>query len=264
VDPSQLEQVIINLAVNARDAMPEGGQLTLETANVVLDEEFTRAHTALSPGEYVMVAVSDTGTGLSDEAKAHLFEPFFTTKEPGKGTGLGLATCYGIIQQNRGHIMAYSESGRGTTFNIYLPRVDEQPTQAPPPEMVQFVVRGDETVLLVEDDPSVRSLAAEALREWGYTVIVAIDGEEALRLATVRRTETVHLLLTDVVMPHIGGQKLAERLRETRPGLRVLFMSGYTDRDVFDEHLVGTGIGFLQKPFTPLALLRKVREVLDG
>jgi len=262
VDPGQLEQVIINLVVNARDAMPRGGKLTLETANVHLDADYARFHAGVTPGDQVMLAVSDTGIGMTDEVKAHLFEPFFTTKERGKGTGLGLATCYGIVQQNGGHIWAYSELERGTTFKIYLPRVEGPPSALPPHIENSHMPRGNETILLVEDDPSVRSLATHILCNQGYAVLRAADGEEALRLVQDAGV-AIHLLVSDLVMPHVGGKVLAERLSAIQPDLKVLFTSGYTDNVIVRNGVLDRGIAFLQKPFTPAALARKVREVLD-
>jgi len=264
VDPGHLEQVLVNLAVNARDAMPHGGRLTLETANIQFEQERTGRLISPIPGEYVMLAVSDTGVGMTDEVKTHLFEPFFTTKEVGKGTGLGLATCYGIVKQSGGWIRAYSEPGQGTTFKIYFPRVQEPPAGLPPRDQVGFLPRGTETILLVEDEVLVRSLATQILRDQGYTVLEATNGEEALQIVQQQEGQPIHLLLTDVVMPQMGGKALADRLRATRPGLKVLFASGYMDEEVWDLGVSDLGIGFLQKPFTPGALARKVREVLDA
>ena len=261
-DPAQLQQVVLNLAVNARDAMPHGGKLTLETANADLDGEYAATHPGVQPGQYAMLAVSDSGVGLSAEAKAHLFEPFFTTKPSGAGTGLGLATVYGIVKQAGGHVSAYSEPERGTCFKIYLPRTAEapagEPTAPAPP-----IRRGWETVLVVEDEPRVRELAARALAEAGYRVLQAATGGEALALAA-GMDQPIHLLVTDVVMPDTGGKQLADGLRASRPGLRVLYVSGYTQDAVVHEGVLDAGVHFLPKPFTPRTLQEKVRAVLDG
>ena len=229
IDPGQFEQVLVNLAVNARDAMPEGGRLLIETGNIELDADFARQHATVQPGPHVLLAVTDTGFGMDPEVLAHIFEPFFTTKEVGKGTGLGLATCYGIVKQNRGSIWVYSERGRGTTFKIYLPRADAAVESREVPEPRQAdALRGSETVLLVEDESVVRALAADALRRHGFQVLTASTGTEALELAgqTLRPFD---VLVTDVVMPQMGGQQLAEHLLAQTPALKVLFISGYTD-----------------------------------
>jgi PAS domain S-box-containing protein len=261
-DAGQLEQVIMNLAVNARDAMPRGGKLTIETANVDLDDTYARRHTTVRPGSYAMIAVSDTGAGMSDETLAHMFEPFFTTKERGKGTGLGLATVYGIVKQSGGSVWVYSEVGKGTTFKIYLPVVEEgvavEPTPAEPVSLA-----GSETVLLVEDEKSVRALSRSILERYGYTVLEAGSGKEGLEVAR-QFPLPIHLVLTDVVMPEMGGTDLASQLETLRPGVRVLYMSGYTDDAIFRHGLLTKGRSFLQKPFTPEALARKVREALRG
>jgi PAS domain S-box-containing protein len=261
-DPAQVEQVIVNLAVNARDAMPDGGRLTIEAANVVLDQDYAASHLDALPGEYVLLAVNDDGIGMSDEVKAHLFEPFFTTKGEGKGTGLGLATVYGIVSQSGGHIWCYSEEGRGTSFKIYLPRA--QGVEAPARRFDQGgdLPLGSETVLLVEDEPAVRELAARVLRGQGYTVLEAPNGAEALGLAR-QRQGAVHLLVTDVVMPGLSGKALVAKLSSICPGLKVLFMSGYTDDAIIHQGVLESGMAFLQKPFGPQALARKVRGVLD-
>jgi CheY-like chemotaxis protein len=264
VDPSQLEQVVVNLAVNARDAMPYGGRLSLETSNVRLNEEEARRYAGASAGDYVRLSISDTGIGMTDEIKAHLFEPFFTTKEIGKGTGLGLATCYGIVKQCGGWIQAYSEPEHGTTFKIYFPAVRETPTELPPRDGTGFLPRGDETILLVEDESLVRSLAARILRDQGYSVLEAVNGDEALQVVQLYGEKPIHLLLTDVVMPQMGGKALADRLRAIHPELRILFASGYSESSVYDLGISEAGVGFLQKPFTPGVLARKVRAVLDS
>jgi PAS domain S-box-containing protein len=257
LDPSQLEQVLVNLAVNARDAMPGGGRLELSTACVSVDET---SKLPLAPGRYVRVSVRDTGHGIDAAAREHLFEPFFTTKAPGKGTGLGLATCYGIARQCGGHIAVESAPGAGARFDVYLPRV-EGPASPPPDTQKGPPPRGSETVLLVEDEPPVRRVALRALRENGYRVIEAADGDEALARAR-RHPGPVHLLVTDVVMPRMGGIELARRLRALRPETRVIHVSGYVEPSRWD--VPGVSGAFLQKPFLPETLLRKVREVLDA
>ena len=262
-DPGQLEQVVMNLAVNARDAMPTGGKLTLETANVDLDEAYAADHYPARAGPFVMLAVSDTGIGMSEETQAHMFEPFFTTKEKGKGTGLGLATVYGIIKQSGGFIWVYSEVGHGTTFKLYLPRVEELAERAAAPAHTRArPARGTETILVVEDEAPVRNVARQVLERHGYTVLEAARAEAALDIAT-RYSGTIHLLLTDVVMPGLNGRELASRLADLRPDARVIFMSGYTDEAVTRHGVLEPGSAYVQKPFTPDAIARKVREVLD-
>ena len=260
-DPSQLEQVIVNLAVNARDAMPRGGTLRIETGNVELDEAYARRHPGASPGRFVVLAITDTGHGMDAAVKARIFEPFFTTKEPGKGTGLGLATVFGIVKQSGGSISVDSAPGQGTTFKVYLPRVDEAVDQAVTPG-APTVARGSETILLVEDDHEVRALARETLEGNGYVVISAASPAEALRLAS-SHPGRIHLLVTDVVLPQLSGRGLAERLTSDHRDLRVLYMSGYTDDAMMRHGVLEEGTAFLQKPFTPSALLTKVRERLD-
>jgi two-component system cell cycle sensor histidine kinase/response regulator CckA len=263
-DAGQLEQVILNLAVNSRDAMPSGGLLTLETANVDLDEAYCREHLDVSPGRFVMLAVSDTGLGMDAETRSRIFEPFFTTKGPGKGTGLGLATVYGIIKQSGGHVLVYSELGRGTSFKIYLPRVGESAEAREPADNgVEEAPGGRETVLLAEDDSAVRGVVASVLGQKGYRVLQATNGAAAVELARMHPGD-IRLLVTDLVMPGMTGRDLAEQLTAGRPNLRVLFMSGYTDDAVIRQRVLEEGAPFLQKPFTPRALATKVREVLDG
>ncbi|MGO8787746.1 MAG: PAS domain S-box protein [Terriglobia bacterium] len=260
-DPGQIEQVIMNLAVNARDAMPAGGTLTLETANVDLDETYARGHIPVKPGSYVMLAVTDTGCGMDAATQAHIFEPFFTTKESGKGTGLGLATVYGIVKQHGGNIWVYSEAGQGTAIKIYLPRIEIGATQVETKRPTTRELRGSETVLVVEDEPSVRSLMVRLLRSMGYWVLEASRADEAL-MVCLRHKGPIHLLLTDVVMPQMSGRDLLDRLRPLRPDIRVLFTSGYTEEAVHRRVLEG-GAAFLQKPFMEEALAGKVRDVLD-
>jgi signal transduction histidine kinase/ActR/RegA family two-component response regulator len=262
IDPGQLEQVIMNLAVNARDAMPDGGKLTLETSSVELDEAYARTHWPATAGRFALLAVSDTGVGMSKETRARIFEPFFTTKEVGKGTGLGLATVYGIVKQSGGFIWVYSEPGQGTTFKIYLPRVDEAPTVRPPSTATNSLL-GTETILLTEDAPALRAAAHQILERYGYTVLDAPSSTAALTLAR-SRAGPIHLLLTDVVMPGMSGRELAERFSANRPGVKVLYMSGYTNDAVVRHGVLRPGIAYLQKPFTPDGLARKVREVLDS
>jgi two-component system cell cycle sensor histidine kinase/response regulator CckA len=261
-DPGQIEQVILNLAVNARDAMPSGGQLILETANVKLTEEYSWRHVSVHPGDYVMLSVTDTGSGMDAETLSHIFEPFFTTKGVGKGTGLGLSTVYGIIQQSGGHIGVHSELGQGTTFKIYLPMVEEPLEAAGSRTWLMETPRGVETVLVVEDEEMVRSLASLTLRMKGYKVLEAINGEEALR-ACEYDNAPIHLLLSDVVMPQMSGRELAQRLIQIRPTMKVLYMSGYTDNAVSHHGILDAGLEYIQKPFSPESLVRRVREVLD-
>jgi two-component system, cell cycle sensor histidine kinase and response regulator CckA len=264
-DPGQMEQVILNLAVNARDAMPQGGKLVIETRNVQLDEAYARNHEGISPGRYVRLTISDTGIGMDAETQARMFEPFFTTKEPGKGTGLGLATVYGVVKQTGGCIWVSSEPGRGTTFEIYLPQIEEierAATVSSKKTMLSNVPKGTETVLLVEDQDGIRDLVGQFLRRNGYTVLHAVDGDEALRIAA-GHGEMIDLLLTDVLMPNIGGRELAERLIQVRPQMRVLFMSGYPEHTSLGGETMGQPAAVLQKPFSMDNLARKIRNVLD-
>ena len=261
-DPGQIEQVIMNLVINASDAMPDSGNLTIETSNVYLDKEYASQHIAVKPGHYVMLAISDTGIGMDEKTQARIFEPFFTTKEMGKGTGLGLSTVYGIIKQSGGNIWVYSEIGQGTTFKIYLPRVDEEAEQLKQAISKQEMPKGTETVLLAEDDESVRHLAKMVLETNGYKVLEAANGGAALLLCE-KCKETIHLLLTDVVMPEMSGTELAEHLEVKHPEMRVLYMSGYTDNAIVHRGILKEGMTYIQKPFSPDDLAKKVREVLD-
>ena len=262
-DSGYIGQVLINLAVNARDAMPRGGKLTIATSDATLDEKYALAHTGVNPGEYVMLSVSDTGTGMTAEVKAHLFEAFFTTKPKGEGTGLGLATCQTIVQQSGGHIGVYSEVGIGTTFKIYLPRVD-QPLPAPAGAIQNGPApRGSETLLVVEDDPGLRQMTRGILEAQGYEVLVASNGVDALETARQHTGKPIRLVLTDVIMPVMGGNVLAEWLRATIPDLKILFSSGYTDNAISHHGVLQPGVEFIPKPYTPSALAHRVRALLD-
>jgi PAS domain S-box-containing protein len=263
-DHGQIEQIVVNLAINARDAMPSGGTLTIETDNVQLDHDYAHRHISVSPGRYVMLAISDTGTGMDEETQAQIFEPFFTTKAAGRGTGLGLATCYGIVKQHGGSIWPYSEPGHGSTFKIYLPQIEAPADHFPQRPNTDDLPRGSETVLLAEDEPSVRMLAARVLRAQGYTVVEAENGDAALQLARSWTGARLDLLLTDVVMPRMSGRTLAGHIQTLFPASAVLFISGYTDNAIVHHNQLDPGIIFLQKPFSPAALARKVRDVLDS
>ncbi len=259
-DPGQLGQVLMNLAVNSRDAMPTGGKLAIETANVEVDDTYVRQHLGARPGSFVMLAVSDTGVGMDSEVMSHIFEPFFTTKDPGKGTGLGLSMVYGIVKQNNGYIMAYSEPGRGTTFKIYLPRTSEN--LAATLKLEKEFPGGSETILVVEDEVALRELTCVLLQDAGYTVLEASEVEDAISTAKDSRRK-IDLLLTDVVMPRLDGRELANQLLALRPDMKILFMSGYTDDVIVHREALTKGVKLVQKPFTKATLLRKVREALE-
>jgi CheY-like chemotaxis protein len=261
-DPGQIEQVIMNLAINARDAMPRGGKLLIEVTLAAIAESHLRQGTMVRAGRYVMLAVSDTGEGMDVATQARVFEPFFTTKQKGKGTGLGLSTVYGIVKQSDGYIWLYSEPGVGTTFKMYLPRVDDpvEPVAAVPRSTGSL--RGTETILVVEDEDAVRQLVSRVLEKRGYTVLLAAAPNEAAEISQ-REKQPIHLLISDVVLPQMSGRALSKQIVSNQPGIKVLYMSGYTDNAIVHHGVLDPGTPFLQKPFTPDALARKVREVLD-
>lgn len=262
VDPGQVEQVVLNLVVNARDAMPAGGKLTIETANVELDQGYATAHAEVEPGSYVMLAVSDSGCGMDAATQARIFEPFFTTKPKDRGTGLGLATVFGIVKQSGGSIWVYSEPGEGTTFKVYFPRCVEE-EEVVLTALRPAISKGEETVLLAEDEPSLRPLITEVLRRNGYKVLEAVNGIDAIKLAAEHRGQ-IDLVVSDLVMPEMGGVELIQRLAKSQPGMRALFISGYTEGGTVHQGARPAGIAYLQKPFTPRALAEKVREVLEA
>jgi len=263
-DSGYVGQVLMNLVLNARDAMPDGGKLNITTSNVTLDENYARAHTGANPGDYVMLSVSDTGTGMTDEVKTRLFEAFFTTKPKGRGTGLGLATCQTIVQQSGGHIAVDSVLGKGTTFQVYFPRVEQPPQAAAGPIKTAPFPRGTETVMVVEDEPAVRYLARSILAGQGYVVLSASNGRDALQMARDHKGAPIRLVVTDVIMPVMGGKVMAEWLKTTYPDLKILFTSGYTDEVIARHGVLDAGVEFLPKPYTPATLTRKVRELLDA
>jgi signal transduction histidine kinase/ActR/RegA family two-component response regulator len=262
-DSGYIGQVLMNLVVNARDAMPKGGHLAIATANVTIDEEHVRAHPGAAPGEHVMISVGDTGAGMTREVKARLFEAFFTTKPKGKGTGLGLATCQTIVQQSGGFIEVRSEVGKGTTFKIYFPRVEQSLNIAARPAQAGPLPVGTETVMVVEDDPSLRQLACEILQSRGYQVVSAFNGQDALRAASEHKGSPIRLVVSDVVMPLMGGEVMAQWMRTTYPDLKILFTSGYTDDALTHQGMLDPAVEFLPKPYSPGILIRKVREMLD-
>jgi two-component system, cell cycle sensor histidine kinase and response regulator CckA len=264
-DSGYVWQVLMNLVVNARDAMPDGGELTIQTTAVLLDEAYAQAHPGTTSGAYVMLSVSDTGIGMTDEVKAHLFQAFFTTKSPGKGTGLGLITCQTVVRQSGGHIDVSSELNKGTTFKVYFPRIDHPlPIAVSPSSKAAAPGHGTETLLVVEDEPSLRDLAQWVLKAQGYNVLTAANGEDALRIANDHQGEPIALVVTDVIMPKMGGKALAESLRTTSPYLKILFTSGYTDDAIAHHGILKAGIEFLPKPYTSATLTGKVRELLDA
>jgi two-component system, cell cycle sensor histidine kinase and response regulator CckA len=263
-DAGYVGQVLMNLVVNARDAMPNGGKLTIAINNITLDESYTDTHAGAVPGNYVMLSVSDTGVGMTDEVKAHLFEAFFTTKLSGKGTGLGLTTCRTIVQQSGGHIGFYSEVGLGTTFKVYFPRVEQLFAVVARPIQPGPLPRGTETLLVVEDDQSVRHLARGMLEAQGYEVLTAPNGQEALRVVNQSQGQPIALVVTDVIMPLMSGKVMAEWLKTTYPELKILFTSGYTDEAIARHGVLETGVEFLPKPYSRSTLVHKVREMLDA
>jgi CheY-like chemotaxis protein len=261
-DPNHIEQAIVNLAVNARDAMPMGGRITIETGNAEIDETYAKTHMGVKPGEFVMIVVSDTGCGMDSATRQHIFEPFFTTKQRGKGTGLGLATVYGMVKQSGGDIWVYSEPGQGTTFKLYFPRVAEPVSagwseEAGPPRQV-----AGETVMLVEDEAQVRDLEVRMLKQLGYTVLAAANGEEAMDVSHAHAGE-IALLVTDVVMPNMSGKQVADAMRSRRPQLKVLFLSGYTENTISHHGVLDSSVDFLSKPFSRETLSNKIRDILS-
>jgi two-component system, cell cycle sensor histidine kinase and response regulator CckA len=263
IDPAQVEQVLINLVVNARDAMPEGGIMTIETKNVTVDKDFTQHHAEMTPGNYVMLAVTDTGIGMSEEVKAKIFEPFFTTKQQGKGTGLGLSTCYGIVRQNNGFIWVYSEPGFGSTFKIYLPSTNEIVSTESLQLQDESTLSGNETILVVEDEAALKTLIVATLHEYGYEVIEADNGQEAIQYV-VNSGKAIDLVISDVIMPRMGGKALAYEIKRIAPYMKILFMSGYTDETIITNGVLENSDAFLQKPFTMRSLIMKVRSILDN
>ena len=259
-DRGQIEQIVTNLVLNARDAMPDGGRITVETSNISADAAYSREHQSVPPGDYVMLRVSDTGVGMDPETQSHLFEPFFTTKPKGVGTGLGLSTIYSIVNESNGHIWAYSELGHGATFQVYFPRVMDEGAEEHPPAQS---LAGTETVLVVEDDPVVRRLTESVLEGRGYRVLTAGNGPEALQTLK-RHKDSISLLLTDVVMPQMSGRELADRLASQRPGTRIVFMSGHAEDAIVHHGVLEPGVTLIQKPFTPQSLLEKIRGALDS
>jgi CheY-like chemotaxis protein len=264
VDPNQMGQVLMNLVVNARDAMVRGGEITIETANVVLDQAYGRKKgVSLQPGPYVLLEVRDTGTGMDPETRSHIFEPFFTTKELGKGTGLGLSTVYGIIKQSGGYIWVDSQPEEGTTFQIFLPQAEGESALKESHPLSHQLLQGSETILVVEDNDLVRDMTSEALKQYGYTVIEAPGGEQALKVIQ-EYGEKIDLLLTDVVMPGLNGRELADQILSLRPGIRVLYMSGYADNAIVQYGVLNPGLAFIEKPFSPETLAAKLRQVLNS
>jgi len=261
-DRTQIEQLLLNLSVNARDAMPNGGKLIIETGNVYLDETYARTHSGVQPGNYVMLSLSDSGHGMDAETQEHMFEPFFTTKEQGKGTGLGLATVFGIVRQHQGNIWVYTEPGKGTTFKIYLPQPDEMAQPLATDITKSTSLYGTETVMVVEDESMVRKLACETLEAYGYNVIEVESPDNGLHIASTYEG-AIQLLLTDVIMPGMNGRELYEKLAVVQPDLKVLYMSGYTDNVIVHHGVLDEGVNFLQKPFTVRGLSQRVRRVLD-
>lgn len=262
-DRGQLEQVLLNLAVNARDAMPHGGELIIETHDVDLTEDFVASRPGIAPGPHVALVVTDSGVGMSEEVRRRLFEPFFTTKEPGKGTGLGLAVVHGFVKQSGGWVEVTSEPGAGTCFTIYLPRIDDRGGSGGVAEAGAWRVRGTETILLIEDNDAVRALTKRALQRYGYTVLDTSGGSNGLHLAATHRAP-IHLLITDVVMPGISGRMVAERIRESHPETKILYVSGYGNEEVGRTGVLHDAVHFVQKPFTPAAIAHKVREILSS